>query len=455
MKKQTIFVVSILASIIGLSSCTPPEDIIIDDTVEQVEENATEIKMWMMDFEEWENQINISQRKKFNSNVNDGIQLNQTYIDKNSFDDLIRSAYESNSVPDIYMVSYGNLYKEIQAGRAIDLTSYLSTSEWDDLVDNAKQAVKYGDKYYAFPIVMEPSTIVAYRKDLLQNYGNTNKVPTKWEDFLSLCSTIKSSLKDEGTRNVYPFGVPTGVACAWGTWGLQHSATGGLAITDDWTTSRITNPGYKDLANLWDSLYKNGYVPLSSGEYTESAFDVAEGKAVMTTCGSWSIASIINQYPEMVDKIGFTAMPTFDGNQDKVTATNGGWAYVISSECKNVEKAMEVIKYLTATETDCTVDYFVKAKFSKYSPRKSVQAILEAKTNEQKDVPTEWIETINNVASKAVLEPIYSWDISIAVEKLLEEAAMGKNVDTLIAECDVTVKSIIARDNLANNNPRK
>ena len=52
----------------------------------------------------------------------------------------------------------------------------------------------------------------------------------------------------------------------------------------------------------------------------------------MTTAGSWSISEVVNSYPEMVDKIGVAVMPTLDGNQDITTATNGGWAYVISTD---------------------------------------------------------------------------------------------------------------------------
>lgn len=440
-------------------SCAPPPDIIIPTRTEKVEENATQINMWMMDFEEWENQININQRMDFNENLTDGIQIKQQYIDTNAFDDMIRSAYESKNVPDIYTVSYGNLYKEIKAGRAIDISSYLSSDVWSDLTDTAKEGVCYDGKYYGFPIVMEPSTLLAYRKDLLSQYAGTGfnvetDVPTTWEGLLSLCKDLKANLKSAGKKNVYPFGVPTGVALAWGSWGMQHAATGGLAVTDDWSTSRISEPGYKQLAEVFRDLYTKGYVPLSAGNYTESQFDLADGKNVMTTCGSWSVASIINNYPDMVDKIGFATMPTFDGVQNKTTATNGGWVYVISSECKNVEKAIEVIKYLTAEDTKQTVDYFQKAHYSKFSPRKSVQAILAESYKTQTVVPTEWVEVVNSVASYAILEPIYEWDISVAVEGLFEEAAMGENIANSIKKCDNTIKDLISSRNLAGTNPR-
>ena len=445
----------LLVTAATLVSCAPPSDLSMPDREEKFEENATSISMWMMDFEEWENQINIEQRMDFNDNLTDGIQLKQQYIDTNAFDDMIRSAYESHNVPDIYTVSYGNLYKEIKAGRAIDLTTHFASETWADLTDTAKTGVCYDDKYYGFPIVMEPSTLLAYRKDLLAQYTNNNyTIPTKWSDLLDLCATLKTNIKASGTKNLYPFGVPTGVALAWGSWGMQHAATGGLAITEDWSQSRITEPGYKELAKVFAELYGKGYVPLSAGNYTEASFDLADGKNVMTTCGSWSVASIINNYPELIDKIGFATMPTLDGDQNKTTATNGGWVYVISSECKDVAAAVKVIEYLTAKETAQTVEYFQKAHYSKFSPRKSVQAILDDSYKTQTVVPTEWVEVVNSVASKAILEPIYDWDISVAVEGLFEEAAMGENINSAIKKCDEAVKGVITSKGLAGTNPR-
>lgn len=456
MKKFVSFIIPLLM-VMGIVACEPPQttELPTGGDEELFEENATEIKMWMMDFEEWENQINISQRKKFNSNLEDGIQVKQTYIDTNAFDDLIRSAYESKNVPDIYVVSYGNVYKEIQTGRAIDITQYFDQSVWNDLTPNAKEGVCYNDKYYAFPINFEPSTIVGYRKDLLQQYApGTTQIPNKWSDMIDLCKTVKKNIKASGTKGLYSFGFPTGVALAWGSWGMQYAATGGLAVTDDWSQSRISNQGYTELCNVFAEFYNNGLVPLAAGNYTEASFDLADGKAVMTCCGSWSLASILNTHPELRDQIGFAIMPTLTGNQDTVTATNGGWTYVISSECKNPEKAAEVIKFLTAEQTEQTVDYFQRAHYAKASPRKSVQAILSESYKNQTEVPTEWVEVVDYVASRAILEPIYDWDISVAVEGMLEEAAMGEDISAAVKKADQTIKDLITSRNLANTNPR-
>ena len=445
MKKFILLaIVSVLS--IAFIGCEPPSDITTNLREEYIEQNATGVSLWTMDFEEWNNQINIKQRLDFNDIQDDGIQLNQVLIEMNSFEDMIRSARETGGVPDIYMVSYGNIYKEVQNGNIIDLTRYFDQSIWN--------GVSYDDAFYAFPILFEPSTLLFYRKDLLQLYAGTDTVPTNWDDFLVLLDTVKAGISDSGDRGIYPFDVPKGVALGWGTWGLQHSATGGLAISDDWTTSRLENNGFRDLANLWSTFYADGLVPLSSGDYTEVINDLCMNKLVMTTAGSWSIATIIKEYPDLVDNIGVMAMPTFDGVQDSATATNGGWTYVISSQCQNVEAAVEVIKFLVAENTDKPLEYFEVANYSKTSPRISIQNLIESKLGTQSTVPREWVETVYSVSNNAILEPIYSWDISITVSSMLENAALGNNIDAELIAANQSIIDIIEEQNLANNNPR-
>ena len=455
--KKIFILFSFLIMCFSLISCTPPADIVTTKEAEQFESGATNINMWCARFEEWQNQLNQSQRIAFNSNTTDGIQLTQTFIAQTDIDDRLRAARETNTVPDIYMISIGNLYKEVKNGYAIDISSYIDT--WDDLIPSALEAVTYNNKHYGYPICVEPSTLLFYRKDLLQKYANTTTVPTTWDGLLELCGTIKSGIKSSGTKGVYAFDVPKGVACAWGTWGMQQAASNGLAINDNWDQSRLLTDGktgYTNLGNLWASLYGNGYVPLSSGAYNEIIDDLCAGKLVMTTAGSWSVSEIMNTYKDMRDNIGIAVMPTFDGNQNVTTATNGGWVYVISSACKNVDKAIEVIKYLVAgSDTSRMEEYYRLAYYSKAAPRKSVQTKIEEALKTQTEVPVEWVQVINNVSRLAILEPIYDWDISVQIEGFLENCAMGEDVLGSLTEADTEIKNLIIKNKTAGTNPRK
>jgi len=455
MVKKTLLSLLLLTFTFSFLGCKPPADLTTNVHEEQFEDGATQITMWSMDFEDWNNVLNQNQKITFNDNLTDGIQLEQVFVEITSFDDQIRSARETGNIPDIYMLSYGNLYRDVQNGYVADMTDLLPQSSWDDLYDVAKAGIQYDGKYYAYPSLLEPSTMLFYRKDLLQTYGNTTEIPTNWADFVTLLETIKTNISSASVRGLYAFDVPKGIALGWGSWGLQLSSTGGLAISDDWTTSRITNNGYTQLATLWQTLFTDRLVPLSSGDYTEIINDLCLGKLVMTTAGSWSIATIMNEYPNLVDQIGVAAMPTFDGNQNQATATNGGWVYVISSECENKDLAAKVIEFLVAGDIDIPLEYFRGASYSKASPRISVTAAIQAELLTQSTVPSEWIRVVSSVASYAPMEPIYPWDISIAVSSMLENVALGNSIASEVSTANTTITNLIQTNNLANNNPRE
>jgi multiple sugar transport system substrate-binding protein len=174
----------------------------------------------------------------------------------------------------------------------------------------------------------------------------------------------------------------------------------------------------------------------------------------MTTAGSWSIATIASLYPELIEDIGVAAMPTFDGNAEVATATNGGWVYVISSSCTNPEAAAKVIQFLVGGEGAKSLEYLQAAYYSKSSPRISVQTQLLGLAQSQTLIPAEWISVVTSVAEKAPMEPIYSWDISVAVAALLENAALGNDISDEIAETHASIQALIASNDLAHNNPR-
>jgi len=453
MKKQLLILLFVF-SLFAVSSCKPPDDIIIDEREEKFEDGATKVKMWIHDFEDWNNLLNFKQRMDFNDILDDGIQLEQTLIDTDSFEDLIRSARETGNEPDIYMVSYGNLYKEIRNGYAADITDLLPQASFDDLYASARSGVRYDGRYYAYPILMEPSTLLFYNKTLLETYGETSVVPSNWEDFVTLLDTIKTNISAAGVKGLYPFDVPKGVGLGWASWGMQLAATNGLALTEDWSESRLLEPGYEDLAGLWQTLYENRYVPLSSGNYTEVINDLCLDKLVMTTAGSWSIATVINDYPELIEEIGVAVMPTFSGETDIPTATNGGWTYVISESSNNKEEAAKVIEYLVAGSTEKPLEYFRGAHYAKTSPRVSVQNAIIDEIPVQSDVPQEWITVLSSVASLAPMEPIYPWDVSIAVSAMLENVALGNSIRSEVDNAHQTVIGLIQTNDLSGNNPR-
>ncbi len=418
-----------------------------------VEEGATVVTLYAQSFEQWSNDYLQKRVDEFNQIMDDGIQLEVKFFTDSAYNDAITVARENNSGLDLYMISYGNLWSEIENGRCVALNDLLDQSCFDDLTDAATDLVKYGDTYYAYPTLIEASALLFYRKDMLEKAGVTG-VPTTWEELYAACDKLKGTLN----ATQYALGLPTGQALGWATWGLEYNTTGGLVLDDTWKTVQIENDGWKELAEFFYTCYKNGYTPtqqLTSKGYNDIIEALCQGKLAMTVAGSWSVAEIMNTYPTMAENIGVAELPTYDGNRGGITATNGGWAYAIDSGSQHKEEAAAVINWMFCESAERTAGFFEAAHYSKTAVNKSVQAYID---QSDKDVNEEWISVITAVSNTAQPEPLFSWDVTVAVMKLFDTVsiyATSADFETLytdaLATCKSDIASVLSRDDIGEN----
>jgi len=414
------------------------------------EEGATIVNMYLRDFEDWSNSYMQKRVDEFNSNMSDGIQLRVKFFEGEAYTDAYKVAKEAKQAPEIFMCSYGNIFNDlVETGDAVALDGLIEQKYLDDIADNVKPMVTYRNKIWSYPQLTEPASIFFYRKSMLQEAGVTVPATLTFDWLLNACNKVKPTLK----RGQYCVGVPLGSGLGYSWQGLQYNLTGGRAISDDWKTCLVTpTSGYKDLGGFWYDLYKNGYVPLGkvspTGEYNDIIEAMMMGKLAMTYAGSWSIAEIMHTYAEDASDVGVAVIPTKDGDTSKVTSTNGGWTYAISSQADEEHRkaAAKVLEWFFAESAERTAGFFEAAYYSKAAATKSVRTYIdEHVTPELKD----WVDVINDVAGKAIPEATYPWSISCAITAALE--TIGQNterpkenvVSEALSTCQSTITGII------------
>ncbi len=398
----------------------------------KVEAGATKVVVYLQDFEAWSNEHMNKMIDEFNSNLEDGIQLEARFFQDEAYPDALASARESGNAPDIFMCSYGNLYGTVVSHDYAEPLNGLMKDEYlDDITDTVKPMVTFGGNVYAYPQLTEASALLFYRKDIFLEAGVTEP-PKSWADLLSVCAKIKPVLG----KGQYTLGLPIYSALGWATYGLQYNAAGSVALNDEWTECLVDCDGYRALAGLWYDLYAGGYVP--AGNVTARGYnDIIEGlcmnKLAMTFAGSWSIAEIMNSYPDLKDKIGVVPLPTLSGNSGETTASNGGWTYCVSSASKHKDLAAKVLEWFFAEDAARTARFFEAACYSKSAVTKSVQQYIAE--NAREDL-RDWLNVVTEVCSLAIPEPTYSWEISTAVSGMLEYVALNSNANktTLIEQ---------------------
>lgn len=452
--------VSIALSAVGIASFAGCA------SASEIEPGATVVKVWLRDFEDWSNSVMKSVLDDFNADKTDGLHIQYRFITEDAFGDALAAAQDNNSAPDIYQVSYTNLYSEVRNRTVLELDDLLPASSFEDLKASAAELVVYNGHYYAYPQLTEPGAVMYYRKDLLTAAGvdYTNADAWSFDDLYAACAKLKGTMSNRDGK--YPMlGFDFGSA-GWATQGLQANLTGGdVVLSEDWSEIIIDSQPYKELAAFFAELYSKEYVPATwSTGYNDQIIDLCDGKAAIVYTGSWGIAEIMETYgEEMAEKIGVATIPTLNGGTDKgVTATNGGWSLVIDAKSKNPDAAAKVIEYLAAGEnTRAPERYFAAAHYSKTIPRKSIQEKVDA-TDTSSACPSDWLTVISSIADNAIPESIYSFDINSQVMGLFQGIAIdaidGIDVtaswNSRISDVINEIRKIIDNNDLAGNNPR-
>lgn len=348
----------------------------------------------------------------------------------------------ANTAPDTYILAYGNVMGSAMDGLLLPLDDYLEAEQLDDITDNVREMVSYDGKVYAYPQLVEPSTVLFYRTDLFEEAGIT-EAPTTWDELIEAGKLLT-------TDSMFGLSIPDFASMGWSTWGMQYATAGHLAITDNWDAPAI-DQGYIDLANFYATLYSEGIVPAQALTGYTDMRDFGEESVAMAFNGSWGVAQILNDYPELADKFAVAPAPTQDGNQDKILSTNGGWSYVIDALSDIPEGAADYISWLLAEDVETSADFFELAQYSKAAPRKSVAEFIAESSD-----GSPWAETINYISAHAMPEPNYPWDISATVALMIENTALGvMTAEDAAAQATQTIQDIIDNENLAGQNPRQ
>ena len=102
-----------------------------------------------------------------------------------------------------------------------------------------------------------------------------------------------------------------------------------------------------------------------------------------------------------------------------------------------------------------TAGFFEAAHYSKTAVNKSVQAYID---QSDKDVNEEWISVITAVSNTAQPEPLFSWDVTVAVMKLFDTVsiyATSADFETqytdALATCKSDIASVLSRDDIGEN----
>jgi multiple sugar transport system substrate-binding protein len=412
----------------------------------KTEGGKTVVTFWQQKFEDYQQAWFKKEVDAFNASQ-DKVKVDYQVVPGDTWAQKLKAAQAAGNAPDIATTNYGNIPAAVADGEIAPLDDLMPANSFADIKDNVKSFVTIGGKHYAYPMLVEPSTVLYYRKDLVTAAGlDPNSPPKTWDDLVQWATKLTQG-KVKGMT--IASGAPD---LGWSSWGLQYNACGHLPIADDWSKANATDPCYDKLLNFYKSLYQGGLMPKTPKVGYADGSPYGNGEVAMMAGGSWVIGQLKASFPAMIDKTAVAEFPSVDGDPTKTTATLGGWTLTVDAKSKAKAQAGQFVQWLLAGDPAIMADFFKASGFSKYTVRSSVDQALASNPDASSDPFMKIISS--QVVPYGKQEPAYPWDIALAMGTAIEAAMKGNlSVDAALKKADSQINDVIKKQSLAGTQP--
>jgi trehalose/maltose transport system substrate-binding protein len=260
------------------------------------------------------------------------------------------------------------LYQQILAANSADIDVFQIDVIWPGILANhfidLSEHIPEEQFSQHFPAIIENNTVdgslvampwftdagvLYYRSDLLEKYGK--EPPTTWQELTETAKEIQDGERDEGNQRMVGFVFQAkayeGLTCDALEW--IDSFGGGTIVAEDGSITINNEKAAQalDLAATWIGTIAPEGVLNYAEEEARGVFQ--SGNAVFMR--NWPYAWALANAPDSAvqGKVGITALPK-GGEDDRHTATLGGWQLAVSKYSQNAEAAADLVRYLTSSE---------------------------------------------------------------------------------------------------------
>lgn len=272
-----------------------------------------------------------------------GIDVNIEYsvYDPTQYDSKVNLALQTGTGPDLVYsrrLPGGRTQSLIDAGLYLPLNEYISL---DNFPQASVNAVTSNSKIYGVPFAVQVVGIF-YNKKIYDKYNLSE--PKTWDELIKNAETLQKN-------GVTPFFVPgkDGWALA-----MQHAIAGVSLLQPEWIKDLIdgkTNfldPKWIEVNKKLNDLkvfYQKGFSGNSTQDL-ESNF--AFEQAAMVFYGSWGYQLYKTLNPDI--QVGYFMAPPSSTNEKPYAYTYVDGGIALTSNTKNKELAIEVLKFVSTPE---------------------------------------------------------------------------------------------------------
>lgn len=273
---------------------------------------------------------------------NPTIQIEMNIYPSEPYQSTAQTLLRDGSTGDVFTAFPGSQFERMeQAGMFTDLTDDPVVDRFDDSLIKAGQ--KDG-KQWALPYQLVFNQPV-YNASLFAEKGWEE--PQDWDGFLALCE----EMKEEGIIPIAFPGADIGPGQLMNALLMNHAPEEDIMARLESGETKLTDAWWLNTLGNFKELTDNGYLqedPL--GTKHEGAIALfAQGKAAMLASGSYAMASVKEQNPEMTMKLlAPLTVPESDAVWEGIHTTT--FMLAVNSRSQHPEEAKEWIRFLAEPE---------------------------------------------------------------------------------------------------------
>ena len=439
---------------LSLVSLITTSSLLLASCGETADDGKTTVRIWCQTFPEVETRTWLSNKvDEFNLTevaTNNEFKVELTFVSEDAWEQTLKAAQANKTAPEITVLNYAEVALNSVEGYYTALDEYMSESCFTDLLENVDEMTNVNGKHYIYPWFVEPYSILFYRKSAFTKAGlDPNVGPKSWDELYSYAKKLK-------TDSQYGIAMPNSSQLGWVLWGFQAQDTnsaGYFLLDENWSKAEVNTNFHQKLFELFKKMYDDELTPkVALSSYNEIT-PLAEGNVAMALGGSWSIGQIKNNYPNILDDIGYVVCPTIDGNtQNVTTAAMGGWGMAIDGNAPHPAECGAFIEWLLGGDASNLTSFMKDLGYSKFAARKSVEDALASIDEAQNDPFYKFVSDAILPYSKA--EPTYIWEISRKYADALETVTqLKKPIDSTLNQLQSDLNGLIEAEMLEGTNP--
>lgn len=269
------------------------------------------------------------------------------------------SAGDLSTLPDIflmqdnsfqkYMTNYPDVFTDL-TGSGIDFSQFAQAKVNVSMQDGKNFGVPFDNGTVVF----------AVRTDLIEQAGFKidDFRDITWSDFMAKAKTVKEAT-----------GLPmlTVQAGSPDLLMMMIKSTGSSVFNEDGTVNMVGNEALKESMENYVQMVKDGTL-VEVTDWNQYIASLNKGTVAGCINGCWILGSIVAQ-EDQAGKWGIVNMPRLDKAPNATNySSNGGSSWVISSNCKNPELAIDFLKSTFAGSNALYDDLIAKGALATWAP---------------------------------------------------------------------------------------